>query len=61
MSQKQKIKNKPNKKSNYNPPVEKYKWTLEKIIIVIIVVLALIIMILWGVPVHDYYPGMPKF
>jgi len=36
------------------------RWTLQTYIVVLIVVIALLIILLWGVPKFNYYPGEPK-
>jgi hypothetical protein len=41
-------------------PIEEKRWSKENIITIVIVVIALIILILWGAPHFDYYPGEPK-
>ena len=47
------------RKGNTKEPIEP-RWTKEGIITVIFIVIALTIMILWGIPNSNYYPGAPK-
>jgi len=60
------MKKKRNKKLHINNKSKKIHleteegWTLWGIITVIIAIIGLIIIVLYGIPHYDYYPGEPK-
>lgn len=49
-----------NKHTRKEEESNKYKMDLIAWLVLIIVILGLLIILLWGIPDREYYPGKPK-